>query len=60
MNKQFNQYLIAIGIRSHEYTYTDQQLYDNTDYFYSCFKADISPYKALLFLSSYLNNDFNI
>ena len=49
-----------IGIRSLEYTYTDQQLFDNNHYFYKMFKAGISAYKALLFLHDYIEGDYDI
>lgn len=47
-------YLIRVGIRSLEYTYTDEELYENIDYFKDCCERGLSAYKALLFLSTYL------
>ena len=56
MKRTFENYLIQVGIRSAEYTYTDEQIYDNTEYFKKCFNDDLSAYKALLFLYFYLEN----
>ena len=47
------QYLIMIGIRSLEYTYSDEELFNNIEYFKSCNKDGLSAYKALLFLRDY-------
>jgi hypothetical protein len=44
------QYLITVGIRSLEYTYTDKELFSNLDYFKKCHRRGLSAYKALLFL----------
>lgn len=46
----FNKYLIMVGIRSLEFTYTDDELLSNVKYFERCMKRRLSPYKALLFL----------
>ena len=56
----FNHYLIMVGIRSLEYTYTDQELFDNVEYFRKCQQKGLSAYKALLFLSDYLNGEVKI
>lgn len=57
MDKSFKNYLIEIGIRSNEYTYTDKQLFENKKYFKECFNNGLSPYKALLFLFDYIENN---
>lgn len=44
------QYLITVGIRSLEYTYTDEELFSNLEYFKKCHRRGLSAYKALLFL----------
>jgi len=56
----FAAYLIMVGIRSAEYTYTDEQLFSNTKYFRKCYNANLSAYKALLFLHDYMNGDYAI
>lgn len=56
----FNSYLIMVGIRSIEYTYTDDQLFENVEYFKKCFDANLSPYKSLLFLGEYISGDYII
>jgi hypothetical protein len=43
-------YLIMVGIRSLEFTYSDQELFTNIKYFDKCRKECLSAYKALLFL----------
>jgi len=48
--EKFMRYLIMVGIRSIEYTYTDDELFDNIEYFRDCMNRGLSPYKALLFL----------
>ena len=55
----FQNYLLMIGIRSTEYTYTDKQLFENKKFFNECYKHDIGPYKALMFLEHYLNGDYS-
>ena len=54
MDTTFEKYLIMVGIRSHEYTYTDEQLFENIEYFKKCYELNFSPYKALLFLNDAL------
>lgn len=53
-------YLIMIGIRSLEFTYTDEQLFANVEYFDKCRKSGLSAYKALLFLQDYLADVRNL
>jgi hypothetical protein len=53
-------YLIMVGIRSLEYTYTDEQIFANVEYFDKCRKRGLSAYKALLFFHDYLNGDYDI
>ena len=55
-----NRYLILIGIRSCEFGYDDNTLFDNTEYFERCRVAELSAYKALLFLGDYLKGDYKI
>ena len=52
----FEQYLIEIGIRSSEFTFNNDELLHNTKYFKKCWKSNLSPYKALLFLNDEINN----
>jgi hypothetical protein len=58
--KTFENYLILVGLRSNEYTYDEETLFNNIEYFRRCQKAGLSPYKALLFLYDYINGDYNI
>lgn len=51
MKKAFEKYLIMVGIRSLEYTYTDDQLFENIEYFRQCHREGLSAYKALLFMN---------
>lgn len=60
VDRTFEAYLIMIGIRSADYTYTDEQLFNNTEYFRMCYNANLSAYKALLFLHDYINGDYLI
>lgn len=50
MKKTFYNYLIMVGMRSVDYSYTDEQILDNTEYFRQCYNDGLSAYKALLFL----------
>jgi hypothetical protein len=59
MNYTLEHYLINVGIRSAEYTYSDETLFDNIDYFRCCYEKDMSAYKALLFLYDYLEEKMN-
>ena len=52
----FEQYLIAVGIRSKEFSFKNDELFQNTKYFKKCWKSNLSPYKALLFLNDEINN----
>jgi hypothetical protein len=52
----FEQYLIEIGIRSKEFTFKNDELFQNTKHFKKCWKSNLSPYKALLFLNDEINN----
>lgn len=53
----FENYLIVVGIRSVEFEYTDATLFENIEYFRRCQNAQLSAYKALLFLADYLKGD---
>lgn len=48
--KKFESYLIMVGIRSLEFTHSDEVLFNSIDYFRDCMSKNLSPYKALLFL----------
>lgn len=52
---KFKHYLINVGIRSSEFTYTPEQLFANVDYFKGCYENHLSAYKALSLLSNHLN-----
>ena len=53
----FQKYLINVGIRSQEYTYPDEILNYNVEYFRKCFDNNLSAYKALLFLDDYIKGN---
>lgn len=55
--KSFQKYLIKVGMRSVDYTYSDADIFDNIEFFRKCQKAELSAYKALLFLGQYLSGD---
>lgn len=57
MEKTFEEYLLKIGIRSKEYTYNDEELYENIEYFKKCYDDQLSAYKALLFLDCRINTN---
>lgn len=42
------------------YSFTNQQVDDNLDYFKKCMESKLSPYKALLNFRDYLNGEFKI
>ena len=50
MFENFESYLIMVGIRSLEYGYSEEELFDEIEHFRSCYEKNISPYKALLFI----------
>jgi hypothetical protein len=60
INSEFAEYLILVGIRSLEYAYSNEILFENIDYFKRSHDNGLSPYKALLFLRDYVNGDYNI
>ena len=39
------------------YYFSNEQIYDNLDYFEKCMKSELSAYKALLFFSDYLRGE---
>jgi hypothetical protein len=48
MNKtSFQEYLLQIGMKSHEFPYSDIVVINNVEYFKSCYDKDISVYNAL-------------
>ena len=51
----FEQYLIEIGVRCRDWEYSRDTLYENIKYFKKCWKSNLSPYKALLFLNDEIN-----
>lgn len=51
---KFEQYLINVGVRSAEYTYPEELLFEHINYFKDCYKVHLSAYKALLFFGDYL------
>jgi len=53
-------YMRSVVIRSLEYTYTDEQIFGNVEYFEKCKKRGLSAYKALLFFHDYLNGKYDI
>lgn len=57
---EFDRYLIMVGIRSHEYSYTDEELFNNIEYFKRCCIEGLSAYKSLLFLNDYMKGDCKI
>lgn len=46
-----------VGIRSLEYTYPDDVLFENIEYFKKCQEQNLSAYKALLFLHDHLTSE---
>lgn len=56
----FYEYLIMVGIRSAEYTYTNEQLLNGVNYFRDCYNRDLSVYKALLFFNDNMKREGNI
>lgn len=57
MNRTFEEYMFMVGQRSQDYNYDKEVVLDNMAHFKSMWKADISPYKALLFLYDYLTEE---
>jgi len=52
----FKQYLINVGIRSHEFKYSDEILFEHVEYFKNCYNNRLSSYKALLFLEFHISD----
>ena len=46
-NYTFEMYLIMVGIRSMDFTFEDNFLYENIEYFKDCYNKEISAYYAL-------------
>lgn len=47
----FERYLIWLGERSVDYSYTVDVIFENIDYFKNCWENHLSTYKALEFFS---------
>jgi hypothetical protein len=47
----FEQYLVDVGVRSSEYGFSREELFENIEYFSGCYHRELSAYNALLFLS---------
>lgn len=56
MERNFENYLIMIGIRSLEFDYSDDILFKHKYYYKNCYNNNISAYKALLFLVDYIDD----
>ena len=56
----FERYLIMVGIRSADYTYSEEELFNNIEHFKECYDRNIGAYTALLFLSDKLIDESNI
>ena len=56
--KNFEIYLIKVGIRSIEFNYIDSEILANVDYFKRCMEKGLSEYKALTFLNDYINGEY--
>ncbi len=50
MFESFEKYMLLVGIRSVEYSYSAEKLADSIEHFRECFNSHTSPYNALLFL----------
>ncbi len=59
-SREIEKYLIQVGIRSLEYNYKEEDIFNNIDYFKRCFENDLSAYKALLFFNDYLDGNVDI
>jgi len=49
--KPFELYLIILGARSTDYSYTPEMIYGHLDYFKNCWENSLSEYKSLEFFS---------
>lgn len=54
MEYSFEQYLIYLGIRSVDYNYTKETIFENIEYFRKCHKDGLSEYKSLEFFNYHL------
>lgn len=52
--KDFEEWLIILGERSVDYSYTSEMLYKNIDYLKKCWSEGLSCYKTLEFFSLHL------
>lgn len=59
MNHTFETYLLMVGILSSKYSYCEDDLLYNIDFFKKCFDDKISPNESLLSLSNYLITNNN-
>ena len=50
-NKPFELYLLILGERSVDYSFTPEVIYEHLDYFRECWEDNLSCYKALEFFS---------
>lgn len=45
--RPFELYLLILGERSTDYSYTPEMLFEHLDYFKNCWENNLSTYKAL-------------
>lgn len=58
-NKPFELYLLILGEKSVDYSYTPEMIYEHIDYFKKCWESNLSTYKALEFFSFELDEKTN-
>jgi len=54
MFNSLEHYLFIVGVRSLEYTHTEEDICNNINYFKGCQERGLSPYSALLFFHDFL------
>lgn len=51
MEYSIERYMLKVGIRSADYGYSEEVLFEHLDYFKKCYADNLSEYKALEWLS---------
>lgn len=50
--KDFNHYMLEVGLlKDTTVSFSDEYIHSKIDYFKECFENELSPYKALVFLT---------
>jgi len=57
--RTFTRYMFEVGVRSLEYTHSQESILSNLPYFKNCYRRGVGAYTALLLFHDYLEEKNN-